>query len=178
MTSPLRILVAKRTAAVAAQLADLGRRTFHDTFAPHNRPEDMTAYLTATFSPELQLAELQDANTLFLQAQMVQQVVGYAKLKLNSALGNDLTKTPEKRLEIERLYVAEDWIGTGLGAALMRRALEEGRQQGCRAVVLGVWEKNEPALAFYQRFGFKVIGQHPFLLGSDQQNDLIMRKGL
>lgn len=178
MSSPLQILVAKRTAATATQLAELGQRLFHTTYAAQNSPEDMAAYEAATFGPEIQLAELHDPNTVFLLAQLVQEVVGYAKLNVNSQLGLDPAKIPEKRLEIERLYVEEDWIGTGLGAALMRRALEEARQQGCRAVVLGVWEKNERAREFYQRFGFKLAGEHTFTIGSDVQRDLILRKGL
>lgn len=178
MTSPLRILVAKRNPATATQLAELGRRLFHETYAAHNAAEDMAAYEEATFSPDKQLAELQDPNTVFLLAQLVQEVVGYAKLKLHSPLGLDATKTPEDRLEIERLYVSEDWIGTGLGAALMRRAIEEARQQSSRAVVLGVWEKNSRALEFYRRFGFKQIGTQLFTVGTDVQTDLVLRKGL
>lgn len=178
MTSPLRIIVAKRSAATATQLAALGRQTFHETFAAQNSAADMTAYLDANFSPEAQLAELQDPNTIFLLAQMVQEVVGYAKLRLHSTLGLEPDKTPEDRLEVERLYILEDWIGTGLGATLMRRIIEEARQQKARAVVLGVWEKNTRAIEFYQRFGFKTIGQHEFVVGQDVQNDLILRKGL
>ncbi|MBX0291265.1 GNAT family N-acetyltransferase [Hymenobacter sp. HSC-4F20] len=178
MTSPLRILVAKRNLATATQLAELGRRLFHETYVAHNSADDMAAYEEATFGPEKQLAELQDPNTVFLLAQLVQEVVGYAKLKLHSSLGLDAAKTPEDRLEIERLYVSEDWIGTGLGAALMRRAIEEARQQGSRAVVLGVWEKNTRALEFYRRFGFKQVGVQLFMVGADEQTDLILRKGL
>lgn len=178
MSSPLTITIAKRTAETAAQLAALGHQTFHDTFAADNQPTDMAAYIEATFTPEKQLAELHDADTVFLLARMHQQLVGYAKLRLHSQLGLSPDKTPEERLEIERLYVLEDWTGTGLGAAMMRRAIEEARQSNCRAVVLGVWERNERALEFYRRFGFKVIGEHPFTLGSDVQNDLILRKGL
>ncbi len=178
MTSPLRITVAKRTPAAAAQLAELGQRLFHETYAAQNHPDDMAAYEAATFGPDQQLAELQDPDTVFLLAQMVQEVVGYAKLKLHSPLGLDPAKTLEDRLEVERLYVAEDWIGTGLGASLMRRAIEEARQHKCRAVVLGVWEQNERARVFYQRFGFRPIGEHTFTIGTDVQTDLILRKGL
>lgn len=138
----------------------------------------MDAYLAATFSKEKQLAELEDKDTVFLLARMQQELVGYAMLHFHSTLGVAPGKTPDQRVEIVRLYVREDWIGTGLGASLMRRSIEEARQQTCRSVVLGVWEKNQRAIAFYQRFGFKVIGQHEFLLGSDKQTDLIMRKGL
>ena len=176
MVSSLRIVIAKRNAATAAQIAELGRQTFHETFAAANKPDDMAAYLTATFSPEKQLVELADANTVFLLAQAQQEVVGYAKLRVGSTL--EPNKSAEKRLEMERLYVRAEWIGTGLGGLLMRRALEEARVQACRAVVLGVWEHNEHALAFYQRFGFRKIGQHEFVLGTDVQTDLILRKGL
>ena len=82
------------------------------------------------------------------------------------------------RLEIKQLYVAEDWIGTGLGAALMRRILDLAQAEHCTALVLGVWERNERAKAFYQRFGFREIGAHTFTLGQDVQRDLILRKGL
>jgi ribosomal protein S18 acetylase RimI-like enzyme len=178
MSSPLRITVAKRTAPVAAQLAELGRQTFQTTFAADNRPEDMAAYLAENFSLEKQLLELQNPQNTFLLAHMQQELVGYAKLSVNSVLGLEEGKPATGRLEIERLYVREDWLGTGLGATLMRRAIEEARTQDCRTIVLGVWEHNRRAVEFYKRFGFKEIGRHEFQLGDDIQNDLILRKGL
>ncbi|MDF7813067.1 GNAT family N-acetyltransferase [Hymenobacter sp. YC55] len=178
MTSPLLITIARRNEATATQLAALGHQTFQETFAADNRPEDMAAYLAANFSPEKQLAELENADTVFLLARLNQELVGYAKLHFNSTLGVEPGKATDQRVEVERLYVREDWIGTGLGASLMRRAIEEARQKACRSVVLGVWEKNNRAIEFYRRFGFKVIGQHEFMVGTDQQTDLIMRKGL
>ncbi len=138
----------------------------------------MAAYLAANFSLDKQLAELEEADTVFLLARMQQELVGYAKLRFKSLLGLEPGKAPDQRVEIERLYVRGDWIGTGLGASLIRRVIEEARQKACRSVVLGVWEKNSRAIEFYRRFGFKVIGQHEFMLGADKQTDLIMRKGL
>ncbi|PJJ54617.1 GNAT family N-acetyltransferase [Hymenobacter chitinivorans] len=178
MSSPLRITVAKRTPAVAAQLAELGRQTFHDTFAADNSAADMAEFLATTFSADKQLVELNDPQTTFLLAHHQQDAVGYAKLRLDSTLGLEAGKDAAGRLEIERLYVRQDWIGTGLGASLMRRAIEEARQHKCRTVVLGVWERNEHAIAFYRRFGFKEIGKHEFRVGQDIQTDLILRKGL
>jgi ribosomal protein S18 acetylase RimI-like enzyme len=178
MSSPLRITIAKRTAQVASQLAELGQQTFQATFAADNRPEDMAAYVAENFTPEKQLVELQNPQTTFLLAHMQQELVGYAKLTLGSTLGLEEGKPATGRLEVERLYVREDWLGTGLGASLMRRTLEEARKQGCRTVVLGVWEHNRRAVEFYKRFGFKEIGRHEFRLGEDTQNDLILRKGL
>ena len=178
MSSPLRISLAKANAATAAQLADLGRRTFQDTFGATTPPADMATFLAETFGPELQLAELQDRDTTFLLAHMQAGLVGYAKLRDNSALGLPAGQDPAGRLEIERLYVRDDWQGTGLGAALMRGILALAEQLHCAAVVLGVWEKNDRARAFYQRFGFREIGAHDFRLGQTVDRDLILRKGL
>ena len=178
MSSPLRIALAKANAVTAAQLADLGQKTFRDTFADSTSTENLAAYLTENFGPEKQLAELQDPENTFLLAHMQGELVGYAKLRDNSALGLLEDQNPAGRLEIERLYVAEDWLGTGLGAALMRAIRALAEQLLWSSVVLGVWDKNDRARAFYQRFGFREIGQHPFALGRDVQNDLILRKGL
>lgn len=178
MSHPLRITVAKRTAPIANQLAELGRQTFQATFGADNRPEDMAVYLAENFNPDKQFVELQDSKNTFLLAHMNQELVGYAKLSSDSTLGLEEGKPATGRLEIERLYVLEDWLGTGLGASLMRRALEEARKASCRTVVLGVWEHNRRAVEFYKRFGFKEIGRHEFRLGDDIQNDLILRKGL
>ena len=178
MSSPLRISLAKANAVTAAQLADLGRRTFLDTFAATNTAADMEAYLNKNFGPDIQLAELQDRENTFLLAHMQAELVGYAKLHDNSTLGLPEGQDPAGRLEIERLYVRDDWQGTGLGAALMRGILALAEQLHCSAVVLGVWEKNDRARAFYQRFGFREIGQHEFRLGQDVQTDLILRKGM
>ncbi|MGI4835819.1 MAG: GNAT family N-acetyltransferase [Janthinobacterium lividum] len=177
MSSPLRIAVAKANLATATRLAELGRQTFAETFAVSNTPADMAAYLAETYSPELQLAQLQDPAVTFLLAEMQGQAVGYAQLAQHSALGLPTGKVAPQ-LEIKQLYILEDWIGTGLGGSLMRRTIELAQAASCTALVLGVWEHNERAKAFYQRFGFKEIGEHEFRLGQDVQRDLILRRGL
>ena len=178
MSSPLRISLAKANVTTAAQLAELGRKTYSDTFAATTRPEDLVAYLTETFGPELQLAELQNSGITYLLAHMQGQLVGYAKLRDNATLGLPTGQDPAGHLELVALYVAQDWIGTGLGAALMRAVLALAEQLHCTAVVLGVWEKNDRARAFYQRFGFREIGEHDFRMGQTIDRDLILRKGL
>ena len=178
MSSPLRISLAKANVTTATQLAELGRKTYSDTFAATTRPEDLAAYLAETFGPELQLAELQNSDITYLLAHMQGQLVGYAKLRDNATLGLPIGQDPAGHLELVALYVAQDWIGTGLGAALMRAVLALAEQLHCTAVVLGVWEKNDRARAFYQRFGFREIGEHDFRMGQTIDRDLILRKGL
>jgi len=178
MSSPLRISIAKANLATATRLAALGRQTFSETFAADNTPEDMAAFLAETYGPDIQLSELQQPQCTFLQAEMQGELVGFAKLWRDSTLGLGAGESALGRLEVKQLYVVEDWIGTGLGAALMRRVLDLAQAEQCTAIVLGVWERNERAKAFYQRFGFREVGEQAFKLGEDIQRDLILRKGL
>jgi ribosomal protein S18 acetylase RimI-like enzyme len=178
MSSPLRISIAKANLATATRLAAIGSQTFSETFAADNTPEDMAAFLAQTYGPEIQLAELQQSRYTFLLAEMQGELVGFAKLWRDSPLGLAAGEPATGRLEVKQLYVVEDWIGTGLGATLMRRILDLAQAENCTAIVLGVWERNERAKAFYQRFGFREVGELPFKLGEDVQRDLLLRKGL
>ncbi len=76
---PLRIRYAE--AGDAALLAELGARTFADSFGDQNTPEDMAAYLAASFSPEIQAAELADPGVVFLIAELDGAPVGFVKLR-------------------------------------------------------------------------------------------------
>jgi ribosomal protein S18 acetylase RimI-like enzyme len=60
--------------------------------------------------------------------------------------------------EIAGLYIEPELVRRGIGSALLRAALEAVRANGAGAVTLRVLEANEPARAFYDRFGFAADG--------------------
>jgi ribosomal protein S18 acetylase RimI-like enzyme len=62
----------------------------------------------------------------------------------------------EATAEVGALYVDPDHWREGAGSALMKATLEELARLGWREVVLWVLPENQPALAFYDRFGFAV----------------------
>ena len=101
----------------ATVLAELGARTFSDTFAKDNTPEDMRAYLAANFSPGKQNDELSDPQAVFLIAEVEMVAVGYAKLEASNAPADVIGRRP---IELVRLYAAKDWLGKGVGSALMQ----------------------------------------------------------
>lgn len=169
--------VRRAEATDAGTLATLGERTFRETFAASNTASDIDAYMRHAFSVERLLAELVDPDSAFFLAfaECTHAPGGYAKLRAGAP---DPSVTGPDPIEIERIYVERNAIGRGLGAALMRTCLEEAAARGGKTVWLGVWERNERAIAFYERWGFAVVGSHVFQLGSDPQNDLIMVKTL
>ncbi len=54
----------------AGLLAELGARTFSETFAADNTPQDMSAYVAASFSLAQQTAQLADPASTFLLAEV------------------------------------------------------------------------------------------------------------
>jgi ribosomal protein S18 acetylase RimI-like enzyme len=163
------------TSKDAELLSELGARTFCETFAEQNTKEDMAAYLAEAFSVNKQAAELADANVTFLIAEAGDKPRGYAKLLSGPAPNCVTADTP---VEISRIYVAKESIGKGIGAQLMFRCMEAANERGFRTIWLGVWERNERAQNFYRNWGFKVVGNQSFLLGSDLQNDYVMERSL
>lgn len=173
MTEPAQIRPAGTTDA--EPLAALAAQTFKDAFASENTADDIESYIRESFSTERLRAELADPHNLFLLAFVGEAdfPVGYAKLR---------TGTPEASVkgadpvELHRIYVDRSAIGHGVGAALMRTALDTARRRGHRTLWLGVWDRNQRAISFYERWGFEVVGDHMFRLGSDHQTDLIMER--
>lgn len=171
----VRIRIA--TQADAGLLADLGARTFVQAFGDDNNPEDLAAYLEATFGPSIQRAELDDSASILLIAQVADKPGGYAKLRIAGAPAPDCV-SGNRPAELVRIYVEQRWTGQGLGSALMEACLTLSGERGCDAVWLSVWERNLRGIAFYKKWGFSAVGRQIFMVGSDAQQDLVMRRAL
>jgi GNAT superfamily N-acetyltransferase len=159
----------------ASVLANLGRQTFHETFAAQNKPEDMDTYLKESFTIERLTTELAEPGAVYLLAEVHTKVIGFAKIALVPC-PDCITEPCPARLA--KLYVSADAIGSGVGAALMLASIEWARSSGYKSLWLGVWEHNHRAKAFYERWGFESVGTETFRLGSDDQTDVLMQLGL
>lgn len=155
----------------ATMLSELGAKTFYDTFARDNTPENISLYIKKSFSRDIQLNEISRPDIIFLVAELEDEPVGYAKLKMNSS---DEAVRGRKVIEIERIYASQEYIGKGVGKELMKACINEARQRGCDSVWLGVWEKNQRAIDFYKKWGFREVGTHLFSVGNDPQNDFVL----
>jgi len=158
----------------ARMLSELGAKTFYDTFAKDNTPENMDLHLRKSFSPEIQFNELSAPENIFLIAESEKGPIGFAQLITDS---REESLKGIKSLEIRRIYATQD-IGKGVGKELMSASIQEARQRGCDSIWMGVWEKNPRAIAFYKKWGFKEVGTHTFNVGHDPQRDFIMELAL
>ncbi|MFY9902388.1 MAG: N-acetyltransferase [Trichococcus sp.] len=158
-----------------ADLQAIGIETFTDTFADHNTPEDLQAYLDKAYDPEKLREELSTAGSTFYFLYDGAKLAGYMKINVEEALTEDMAADS---LEVERIYIHPDFKRRGLGKYLIDKAIESARAQAKELIWLGVWEHNVNAIAFYEKMGFIHTGSHSFFMGDDEQTDFIMTKKL
>ena len=153
-------------------LQDISRKTFFETFAESNSTENMKKYLEENLSTERLSSELNNPSSLFYFAEKDKEVIGY--LKLNK--GDAQTELQDNRsLEIERIYVAKQYQGLKVGQQLFSFAINVAKEINADYVWLGVWEENTKAINFYKKNGLIEFDRHKFILGDDEQTDIMMK---
>ena len=169
VTGTLRI--GKATRSDARALAEFAARTFSDTFGPDNRPADMAMFLASRFGVEQQTREITDPAYATLLAEVDGELAGYAQLRLDTPPACVTGPAP---IELLRFYVDKQWKGRGIAQRLMEEVRSAAGNLGAKTLWLGVWEHNPRARAFYTKCGFRDVGSHDFMLGTDRQTDRIL----
>jgi GNAT superfamily N-acetyltransferase len=153
-------------------LQEIGRATFLHTFSSTDTEENMEIYLEQAFSAEKLTAELENPNSEFYFATQNEVVIGYLKVNFGAAQ----TEIQDAiSVEIERIYVLQDYHGKQVGQLLFEKAMAIAKNNHCNYIWLGVWEENHRALQFYTKNGFVAFDKHIFVLGEEEQTDIMMK---
>jgi diamine N-acetyltransferase len=171
----MNINIKKCTLEDSCKLQEISYETFNETFKDQNSPENMIAYLEQAFNLKQLEKELSTISSQFFFVYIDDEVAGYLKVNTNDAQSE---KMGDESLEIERIYIRSKFQKHGLGKYLINKAIEIAVHENKREIWLGVWEKNEHAIAFYKNMGFVQTGGHSFYMGDEEQTDFIMTKTL
>jgi len=157
----------------AAILAELGARSFKETFGHLYAPENLAAFLT-NHKEEKWRSELADPGVAVCIGEVDGRAVAYAKL---SPPG--LPFEPQGHpIELKQFYVLKEWHGNGVAQQLMTWVLDEARRRGAEELYLSVFTGNQRAQRFYSRYGFEEVGRWAFMVGTHADEDIIMRLAL
>lgn len=157
----------------AELLSFLGGKTFFDTFSPYHDLADMQAYITKAYHPDAIKKNLETPEMSYHIAESEKgQAIGYTKL-IKDVNPDGLENC--RVMELEKIYVLQDWLDKKAGALLMQNAIQFSENLGYNILYLGVWQENHRALRFYEKFGFKTFGTRTFALGSSLCDDFLMK---
>lgn len=169
----LQVNLERARPADAGDLALVAAATFLETYAGALRAEDILHHCQTQHAPAAYEDWLADADcALWLaRVQPGNAPVGYM---LASPPDVVIADPRPGDVEVKRLYLLHRFQGNGLGRRMMDTAAGWARSRGARRLLLGVYSKNEPALAFYRRVGFTVVGDRTFRVGDSEFYDYIL----
>lgn len=157
-----------------AVLAELGASTFYETFSEFHSAEDMDQYLTKTYALKQMELNTKTPGIHYFLAYGNGNELGYIKLIENIQMPELVGST----IELEKIYIRKEALGSGLGEVLMNTAIQKATQLGFQNLYLGVWQENLRALAFYKKCGFAIFGKRNFKLGETICDDFLLVKQL
>ena len=163
--------VRRADAADAPALAVVAGATFLETYHAIISAGDMVTHVTNKCSAAVFGGWIADAQSavLYAGAEHTDAPLGYAVL----TTPDFPIATDEGDAELRRIYTLAAAHGTGVGGALIAAALDEARVRGRKRVLLGCHPDNRRARRFYERTGFRVIGERIFTVGAAQFLDPI-----
>jgi diamine N-acetyltransferase len=165
----------KANASDVLLLTELSARTFQSAYRAQLTDKELEDYVASTFSLDMIQGELNDPACKFLLAYEGDTAIGYAMLRTGDPPDSVMESKP---VELARIYLTENVIGRGYGTALMDACLKTALQDGYETIWLGVWEKNDRAIRFYEKWDFKMVGSIEFEFGDEVQTDLVMVRSI
>lgn len=173
MTAPLAIR--RATPADAPRLAGLAARTFRDTYRGDDELDGIDDYVARHFTVAAVEALLADPACTTLLAFHDAAPAGYALLRAGPPPACVAAPRP---IQLDRLYLDAPRTGRGHGTALLAAAVALAGDLGAEALWLGVYQRNARAIAFYEKRGFRRVGQRDFPFGGKVFVDPVYAAGL
>lgn len=81
-------------------------------------------------------------------------------------------------IELKRIYILSKYHGSGAGKRLSDTVIRFARALEAPRLLLGTYQDNQRAVAFYQREGFMQVGTRQFQVGHQVFDDIVMAMSL
>jgi GNAT superfamily N-acetyltransferase len=77
--------------------------------------------------------------------------------------------------ELRQLYVVDEVKGQGVARELVEWLIERARDRRADHLYLSVFTDNHRARRFYEKMGFEPEGTYAFMVGTQADEDVVMR---
>ncbi|MAU71974.1 MAG: GNAT family N-acetyltransferase [Pseudozobellia sp.] len=149
------------------ELLTLAPKSFIDSHGHSASASDIDYYIERNFNETIFRNELLDKQIAYFLIYDDEQLAGYSKLTLNAT---NSCVTAQSATKLDRLYLLKAFYGRDLGKELMLFNLNFSKQNHQQGMWLFVWKENPRAIAFYQKNGFKIVGEGDFKISESHSN--------
>jgi ribosomal protein S18 acetylase RimI-like enzyme len=166
------VLVKSAIAADANAIAQIAKETFALACPPSADANELEKYIDCNLNAERFNEFIASQSTYISCAFVNGEMAGFIVAVYDSPCVDiaDLTATAE----IQKLYIRPRFHGKEIAYNLMTSAIAEVTKPGIEKIWLGVYSDNIRAKKFYSKFGFHVVGETYFIMGSERHLDHIM----
>lgn len=159
----------------AVLISVLATTTFYEAYCQQDESRNLAGYIAESFAVSTIIDEIDDPTSTFLIAEIDGKAVGYARL-IDYSTTDGITG--QRVIELKRIYLLERLWGSGAGEALLMHCIGSAAARGFDTIWLGVWEENQRARRFYDKFGFGQVGTLMFPYGDVVGTNLVLQKQL
>lgn len=171
---PIGISIRQAVPGDEISLGVVGAATFLESYSETIPGADLIAHCRKEHAPEVYRGYITSNDPKYAcwiaEYTGTRAPIGYA---VTSAVEAPTEGKPDD-IELKRIYVFSKYQGTGTGRELMLRALAHGKDIGANRMLLGTYDQNHRAVAFYERAGFEKIGERRFTVGNQIFQDIVM----
>mgnify|MGYP006079718441 CR=1 FL=1 len=166
------MLVKSAIAADANAIAQIAKETFALACPPSADANELEKYIDCNLNAERFNEFIASQSTYISCAFVNGEMAGFIVAVYDSPCVDiaDLTATAE----IQKLYIRPRFHGKEIAYNLMTSAIAEVTKPGIEKIWLGVYSDNIRAKKFYSKFGFHIVGETYFIMGSERHLDHIM----
>ncbi len=158
------LVIKQATVEDLSEVKELMRSVWFDTYTQFFSRQTVEKVTSEYQTVENLKQQLLNQDACFLLALVAQQLAGVLIAEYHSG----------EMMYVRVLYVSSLWRSKGIGAQLLQALME--RHAYARVFRLTVKKANLRAVAFYERLGFKEVGQQEQTLCGETVVNLILEK--
>ena len=142
---------------------EINIRFYTDADAPHIAELEKECF--ADPWSQNAITEAAEYGTVFLLAEQDGKILGYLGMKpvLDEGYISNVAVTSSAR-------------GKGIGSALLEKLTSYAKENGIKTISLEVRPSNAPAIALYEKFGYKQVGRRKNFYSHPTEDGLILTK--
>jgi ribosomal protein S18 acetylase RimI-like enzyme len=154
-------MIIKASLQHAGVLNELGAETFYKSHKDSAPAHEIAAYMKKVYNLDAIEKELTNPVNIYHIIRQEDTAAGFSKMELTM-------KHPAIKLErvskMDQIYLLDSFHGLKLGAKLLSHNIDFSKSHGQNGMWLVVWVGNTTAIAFYEKFGFRIVTRDQFHL--------------
>lgn len=160
-------MIIKASLQHAEVLHELGAETFYASHKDSAAAHEIATYMEKVYNLAAIKKELANPANIYHVIQHEDTVAGFSKIELSM---EHPSITLERVSKMDQIYLRDSFHGLKLGAKLMLYNIDYSKSHEQNGMWLVVWTKNNKAIAFYEKFGFRIAATDQFQLTETHLN--------